>query len=168
MKRTLAEFANSCGGSLRGADRAYSGVSSDTRTIKAGELFVALRGPRFNANEFIDAAANAGAAGAVVDSPSERLPVEKLAQIVVQDTLAALQQMMDNEVKAWRAKFSRMAEEAEAGARGLEGLDEARALHEDLERAIKQASRDYNQLQFYEKDLVDELAALEKPLQNAV
>jgi HPt (histidine-containing phosphotransfer) domain-containing protein len=82
--------------------------------------------------------------------------------------LAALQQMMDGEVKTWRARLLRMAEEAEAGATGLAGLDAARGAHEELERAIKQASRDCNQLQFYEKDLVDELAALEKPLQNAV
>ena len=36
-----------------GADRAYTGVSTDTRTLKPGELFVALRGPRFNANDFV-------------------------------------------------------------------------------------------------------------------
>ena len=102
MKRTLAEFAQTCGGALRGADRAYTGVSSDTRTIKAGELFVALRGPRFNANEFIDAAANAGAAGAVVDAVSDRSPIGKMAQIVVKDTLEALQQSS----VAWRAQFS--------------------------------------------------------------
>jgi UDP-N-acetylmuramoyl-L-alanyl-D-glutamate--2,6-diaminopimelate ligase len=44
MNRTLAEFARACGGTLSGADRAYTGVSTDTRTLKAGELFVALRG----------------------------------------------------------------------------------------------------------------------------
>ena len=45
MNRTLLEFARSCGGTLRGADRAYTGVSTDTRTLKAGELFVARRAP---------------------------------------------------------------------------------------------------------------------------
>ena len=45
MKRTLAEFAESCGGTLRGADRAYSGVSSDTRTIKAGDVVTAYVAP---------------------------------------------------------------------------------------------------------------------------
>ena len=43
-------------------------MSTDTRTLKAGELFVALRGPRFNANDFVAAAEAAGAAGAVVDT----------------------------------------------------------------------------------------------------
>ena len=72
MKRTLADFAKECGGTLQGADRSFSGVSSDTRTLKPGELFVALRGPRFDANQFVSAAQSAGAAGAVVDSPQER------------------------------------------------------------------------------------------------
>ena len=98
MNRTLGEFARSCGGTLRGADRAYTGVSTDTRTLKAGELFVALRGPRFNANDFVAAAESAGAAGAVVDTPVER----PLAQVVVPDTQAAL----TTSSAAWRAQFA--------------------------------------------------------------
>ena len=98
MSRTLADFAKSCGGTLKGADRAYTGVSTDTRTLKAGELFVALRGPRFNANDFVAAAAAAGAAGAVVDTPV----ASPLAQIVVTDTQAAL----SSSAAAWRTRFS--------------------------------------------------------------
>jgi len=86
MNRTLSDFARACGGELIGPDRAYSGVSSDTRAIKPGELFVALRGPRFNANEFVGAAATAGAAGAVVDARTDHT----VAQILVGDTLEAL------------------------------------------------------------------------------
>jgi UDP-N-acetylmuramoyl-tripeptide--D-alanyl-D-alanine ligase len=98
MSRTLAHFAKSCEGTLKGTDRAYTGVSTDTRTLKAGELFVALRGPRFNANDFVAAAATAGAAGAVVDSPV----ASPLAQIVVADTQTAL----TRSAAAWRARFS--------------------------------------------------------------
>ena len=97
MSRTLGWFAKVCGGELIGADRAYAGVSSDTRTLKPGELFVALRGPRFNANEFVAAAEAAGAAGAVVDTRIDR----PLAQILVGDTLEALQKT----AAAWRAQF---------------------------------------------------------------
>jgi UDP-N-acetylmuramoyl-tripeptide--D-alanyl-D-alanine ligase len=86
MKRTLAAFAESCGGRLIGADRAFTGVSTDTRTLVAGELFVALRGPRFEGGEFVAAAQAAGAAGAVV-SAQQKTP---LAQILVTDTQAAL------------------------------------------------------------------------------
>jgi UDP-N-acetylmuramoyl-tripeptide--D-alanyl-D-alanine ligase len=97
MNRTLADFARACGGELIGPDRAYAGVSSDTRTIKPGELFVALRGPRFNANEFVGAAATAGAAGAVVDARTDNA----LAQILVGDTLEALTRAS----VAWRDGF---------------------------------------------------------------
>jgi UDP-N-acetylmuramoyl-tripeptide--D-alanyl-D-alanine ligase len=97
MRRTLADFARSCGGTLQGTDREFSGVSSDTRTLGRGELFIALRGPRFNANEFLAAAAAAGAAGAVVEAQQ---PVT-LAQIVVPDTQAALERAGTH----WRAQF---------------------------------------------------------------
>jgi UDP-N-acetylmuramoyl-tripeptide--D-alanyl-D-alanine ligase len=86
VERTLRNFARACGGRLEGADRAFAAVSSDSRTLSAGDLFVALRGPRFNGNEFVGAAVAAGAAAALVDAPQ---PL-RLAQIVVADTQAAL------------------------------------------------------------------------------
>ncbi len=98
MKRTLLDFARECGGTLRGADRSFSGVSSDTRTLKPGELFVALRGPRFDANQFVSAAKSAGAAGAIVDSAQEAV----ISQIVVQDTQAALERLGCS----WRSQFA--------------------------------------------------------------
>jgi UDP-N-acetylmuramoyl-tripeptide--D-alanyl-D-alanine ligase len=98
MNRTLSDFARACGAELIGPDRAYTGVSSDTRTIEAGDLFVALRGPRFNANEFVSAAAAAGAAGAVVDTRVDG----RVAQVLVADTLEALQKSS----ATWRAQFT--------------------------------------------------------------
>lgn len=98
MKRTLSDYARACGGELAGADRAYTGVSTDTRTLKAGELFVALRGPRFNANDFVAAAESAGAAGAVVDTSVDR----PIAQILVRDTQDAL----TRGAAAWRGQYS--------------------------------------------------------------
>jgi UDP-N-acetylmuramoyl-tripeptide--D-alanyl-D-alanine ligase len=98
MRRTLGEFARIAGGRLAGADRAYTNVVSDSRALKAGELFIALRGPKFDGNEFVAAAAAAGAAGAVV----EREQPVALAQIVVRDTQAAL----EGAARAWRAQFS--------------------------------------------------------------
>ena len=98
MKRTLGYFAQVCGGTLQGADRDYKGVSSDTRTLGPGDLFIALRGPRYNANEFVSAALTAGAAGAVVDTAQ---PNVAIAQIVVPDTQAAL----ETAAHAWRAQF---------------------------------------------------------------
>lgn len=73
---------------------ALAGVSIDSRRIRERELFVALRGERFDAHEFVDAAFAKGASAAVV----ERRWWGGLAQprgnfIVVEDTLSALQQM---------------------------------------------------------------------------
>jgi UDP-N-acetylmuramoyl-tripeptide--D-alanyl-D-alanine ligase len=57
------------GGSVRpaGPDREFSGVSIDTRTLAPGELFVAIRGDRFDGADFIEAAIGAGAGGIVVE-----------------------------------------------------------------------------------------------------
>src|SRR5882762_11650295 len=97
MKRTLSDFAQACGGTLQGADRAYKGVSSDTRSLAQGDLFIALRGPRYNGNEFVSGALTAGAAGALVDSAQPAA----IAQIVVADTQKAL----ETAASAWRAQF---------------------------------------------------------------
>jgi UDP-N-acetylmuramoyl-tripeptide--D-alanyl-D-alanine ligase len=97
MKRTLAKFARACGGALSGADAPYTDVVSDSRTLTAGQLFVALRGPHFNGHDFLAAALAAGAAGAVVDAAQ---PLA-LPQIVVGDTQDALERA----ALAWRADF---------------------------------------------------------------
>jgi UDP-N-acetylmuramoyl-tripeptide--D-alanyl-D-alanine ligase len=97
MKRTLAEFARLCGGRLTGADGPFSDVVSDSRTLAAGQLFVALSGPKFDGNDFVAAAHAAGAAGAVVSAAQPAA----LPQIVVRDTQAALEQA----ARAWRAHF---------------------------------------------------------------
>ena len=97
MKRTLGEFARACGGRLSGADGAFTDVVSDSRTLAPGQLFVALRGPHFNGHEFIAAAAQAGAAGALVETAQSLA----LPQIVVADTEAALARA----ARAWRGDF---------------------------------------------------------------
>lgn len=98
MQRTLTDLAASCGGELRGADRPYGGVSSDSRSLSPGDVFVALKGPRFDGNAFVAAAAEAGAAAAIVDAQQ---PVA-LAQIVVPDTQVALERAG----RAWREQFA--------------------------------------------------------------
>jgi UDP-N-acetylmuramoyl-tripeptide--D-alanyl-D-alanine ligase len=101
MKRTLGDFAQACGGQLLGQDRAYTGVSTDSRTIAPGELFVALHGPNFNGNDFVEAAAKAGAAGAVVDAQQPAALSQGLAQIVV----ASTQKALEKAAHAWRNGF---------------------------------------------------------------
>jgi UDP-N-acetylmuramoyl-tripeptide--D-alanyl-D-alanine ligase len=98
MKRTLLEAARAVGGHLQGDDRPYGAVSSDSRTLVPGALFVALRGPNFDGTEFVAAAAERGAVGAIVN---RAVPAAHLPQILVADPLHALQQL----AQQWRAGF---------------------------------------------------------------
>lgn len=76
-------------GGERSGEAAFSGVSTDTRSLKAGDLFIALRGPNFNGNQFIAAAREAGACAALVDEPV----VDSLPMLQVEDSRAALGRM---------------------------------------------------------------------------
>jgi UDP-N-acetylmuramoyl-tripeptide--D-alanyl-D-alanine ligase len=86
MESTLAKAANSMNGNLQGDNLEFRGVSTDTRTLRQGELFFALQGPNFDGAAFVEAAARQRASGAVVPAPVDAdIPV-----IVVDDTLRAL------------------------------------------------------------------------------
>jgi UDP-N-acetylmuramoyl-tripeptide--D-alanyl-D-alanine ligase len=77
----------------RGGDRDVSGFSIDTRTISRGDLFVAIRGDRFDGNAYVREAVGKGAVGAIVSDASLATSAE-LADtplLLVPDTLAALQ-----------------------------------------------------------------------------
>ena len=89
MRRTLADVAAVTGGRLVGQDAHFISVSTDTRTLESGALFVALRGPNFDGGEFTAAAATRGANGALVMRASSA----SIGQIVVPDTLQALQKI---------------------------------------------------------------------------
>ena len=89
MRRTLADVAAVTGGRLVGQDAHFISVSTDTRTLESGALFVALRGPNFDGGEFMAAAATRGANGALVMRASSA----SIGQIVVPDTLQALQKI---------------------------------------------------------------------------
>jgi len=95
---TLSSAAKDIGGQLRGADRRFESVSTDTRTLAAGQLFFALRGERFDAANFTADAASRGAAGAVV----ERFTPASLPQIEVPDTRLALGVL----ARKWRQQFT--------------------------------------------------------------
>jgi UDP-N-acetylmuramoyl-tripeptide--D-alanyl-D-alanine ligase len=111
--RRLADFADDCDGTLHGADRDFDGVSTDTRSVRPGELFVALRGPRFDGAAFVAQALAAGAAGAVVEAGAvgsllaaggaARGPSgAALPLVAVADTQLALQAA----ASAWRGRFA--------------------------------------------------------------
>ncbi len=93
----LKEFARIAGGELVGDDGAFTSVSTDTRTLKSGALFVALSGPNFDGHAFVAAAKDRGAVAALVT----RVVASELPQIVVADPLAALSTF----AREWRRQF---------------------------------------------------------------
>jgi UDP-N-acetylmuramoyl-tripeptide--D-alanyl-D-alanine ligase len=94
---SLTGLARALSATLLGPDPGFRGVSTDTRTLSRGELFVALRGPSFDGHDFVAAAAEAGAAAAVVD---HAVPVN-LPQLLAADTLQALGAIAAD----WRGRF---------------------------------------------------------------
>jgi UDP-N-acetylmuramoyl-tripeptide--D-alanyl-D-alanine ligase len=71
------------------SDRAFSEVSTDTRSMVPGALFVALRGERFDAHDFLSGAIEAGAAALVVERVPDGLP-DGILYFQVPDSLLAL------------------------------------------------------------------------------
>ena len=94
---TLSEAAHAVNGHLVGSDRTFRGVSTNSRTIREGELFVALRGPRFNGEEMLEQAFLKGAVGAIIQGAN----LTKGRVIQVSNTLDALGVL----AKFWRSLF---------------------------------------------------------------
>ncbi len=86
---SLAALAQPLDATLHGRDARFEAVSTDSRKIEPGELFVALRGERFDGHRFIADVTNRGACGALVD---QRVEAE-LPQLQVADTERALGQL---------------------------------------------------------------------------
>jgi UDP-N-acetylmuramoyl-tripeptide--D-alanyl-D-alanine ligase len=85
IEGTLAQAARTMHGKLVGADGRFAGASTDTRTIRSGELFFALQGPNFDANRFVAVAADKDAAAAVVNTETG----SAIPEIVVDDARIA-------------------------------------------------------------------------------
>ena len=98
MMMRLSELAAVLAAPLRGTDVGFATVSTDTRNIRSGDLFVALKGERFDAHAFVAEAAKAGAVAALVEHAVEAA----IPQIVVGSTLAALAALGAH----WRGRFN--------------------------------------------------------------
>jgi UDP-N-acetylmuramoyl-tripeptide--D-alanyl-D-alanine ligase len=94
----MSQVAEALGARLHGHDAMMNGVSKDTRDIKVGNLYVALKGERFDGHKFVAEASAAGAVGALV---SESLSLD-VPQVRVTDTRLALGQL----AAYWRQKFT--------------------------------------------------------------
>ena len=86
----LSEVAQALGARVVGADVAFTAVSTDSRRIEAGQLFIALVGPNFDGHDYL---ADVAAKGAVAALVQREVPGAALPQLVVDDTRIALGQL---------------------------------------------------------------------------
>jgi len=99
---SLQEAARAVSGRAS-ADTRFDSVSTDSRTLREGALFVALRGEHFDGHDYVLAAAQAGAVAALVDTRwADGAPDGAPPLLVVADTREALGQLAAD----WRDRFS--------------------------------------------------------------
>ena len=90
MLWTANDLLEATGGHTPNTQWSASGVSIDTRTLEKGDVFIAISGDNFNANNFIKTAFEKGASGAIVSNLDVNC---SLPQIIVDDTSLALRGM---------------------------------------------------------------------------
>src|SRR2546426_10547967 len=99
MNLTLEEINAAVGGALDGAGNIkVKGYSIDTRTLKPGELFFAIKGPRFDGHEFLQQAFDKKAVAVVVEGARRRI---EGAMIHVSSTSQALQDVARDVRRRW-------------------------------------------------------------------
>jgi len=96
---SLREAATAIGARLMGEDVRFDSVSTDSRSLERGALFIALRGERFDGSRFIGAAKERGAAAAIVEEPDAS--EEDLPFLVVENSRFALGRL----AAYWRGRF---------------------------------------------------------------
>ncbi len=126
IESSMTKAAESMHGVLQGSDVQFRGVSTDTRTIASGELFVALSGPNFNGSDFLKAAEERQAAGAVT---SDSAAVTTLPKITVADSRLALGSL----ASSWR-------QEMPASIIGITGSNGKTTLKELIASCLSQSA----------------------------
>ena len=97
INMTLSTAAHALQARVIGEDVFFSGCSTDSRNIKAGEMFIALRGQRFDGHDYIDQARQSGAIAAMVDTdPGHPIPL-----LLVEDTRLGMGKLAG----LWRGNF---------------------------------------------------------------
>jgi len=101
----LSEAARAIPAELRGEDRAFDAVGTDTRALSPQALFVALKGDRYDGHDFINQAVQKRAAGAMVQKSGSRIEdrglSDRLPLLIVDDTKKSLGTL----AAYWRNKF---------------------------------------------------------------
>jgi UDP-N-acetylmuramoyl-tripeptide--D-alanyl-D-alanine ligase len=89
IQLSCTEIAHILDGVMTGSDVAVTSVSTDSRSIGSGALFIALKGPNFDGSAFVAAVKAKGAVAVVLEHPV----AEDITQIIVRDTRLALGQL---------------------------------------------------------------------------
>ena len=93
---TIEEIERACGAKLlqRGREPSMDGVSTDTRTIETGNLFLALKGENFDGHAFLKKACEEGASGVILSDASFAAEVPSdVSVFLVKDTKKALEDL---------------------------------------------------------------------------
>src|ERR1700691_700444 len=109
MRWTIAQVAGAVGAQAgAGLDSVarVAGVSIDSRTVRAGELFVAIHGPRHDGHDHLADALERGALAAIVarEKVANLSPEIQRRAFAVDDTLAALHRLAARACGIWRAR----------------------------------------------------------------
>ncbi len=144
MTLTIGDIAGAVSGRLVSGDASAvtAGVSIDTRTLRPGDLYIALRGERFDGHDFVEAALAAGACGAVVSRPMGHLPKDVVADralIVVPDSVGALQRLA-----RWVRRRSGARVVAIAGSAGKTTTKDVTAAFLGLRHRVMQTAGNLN------------------------
>jgi UDP-N-acetylmuramoyl-tripeptide--D-alanyl-D-alanine ligase len=101
---SVDEIVSATQGKLVGGKKGheFSGVCIDSRMVKPGQLFIAIKGDRFDGHDFIPQALEAGASGAILSMRSRHLRFQNKVLIQVEDTLTALQEI----ARVHRSRFN--------------------------------------------------------------
>lgn len=106
-KLSILQIVDLAGVKLESGDRnvVVDKISTDSRTVKPGEIFVALRGENFDGHKFVEEVAEKGAAGAIVDLAWQGRVPGSFAVLRTKDTLRAYQNLAANYRKSLPLKI---------------------------------------------------------------
>jgi UDP-N-acetylmuramoyl-tripeptide--D-alanyl-D-alanine ligase len=143
---TVREVASAMGGRIVSGppDAPLSGLSTDSRTLTPGQVFLALRGERYDGHDFLSDAVNGGAAGVIVETLTSvplEVSAQNLAVITVKSTLDAL-----GDLALWWRKHWPGRVIAITGSNGKSTTKEMAASILFLEANIKKSPGNYNNL----------------------
>jgi UDP-N-acetylmuramoyl-tripeptide--D-alanyl-D-alanine ligase len=143
---TVREIASAMGGKIVSgpSDVSVSGLSTDSRTVSLGQIFLALKGEHYDGHDFLSAAVKGGAAGVIVETSAivpQELSAGNLAVIRVGSTLEAL-----GDLALWWRKHWGGTVVAITGSNGKSTTKEMATSILSLKAATRKSPGNYNNL----------------------